>query len=137
MNKKSVDAVLARLASVLGAKNDSELCRMLGVNRQTLSSWRGRGSVPYALCIKLAEEHGWSLDWLLTGLDRQEGMIRETSPPPYANPKGKAMLDLFNSLDEGAQREIQAAAEEKKRLQEIEKQLRELMTKLEQPKSAD
>lgn len=134
MNKNSVDAVLARLAGALGAKNDSELCRMLGINRQTLSSWRGRGSVPYALCIKLAEEHGWSLDWLLAGLDRQSGMIRETSPP-YANVKGRAMLDLFNSLDETAQREIQLVAEEKKRLQEIEKQLKELTAKLERPNS--
>lgn len=41
-------------------------------------------------------------------------------------PREVAMLTLFNELDEDAQREIQAAAEEKKRLTEEKKRLAEL-----------
>lgn len=64
------------------------------------------------------------------------GGIAEPAPD-YITPRDRAMLELFNSLDEVSRREIQVVAEEKKRLREIERQLKELTAKLEQPKSAD
>ncbi len=42
------------------------------------------------------------------------------------NPREQAILELYRALDEDAQREIQNAAEEKKRLKTLEQRLQEL-----------
>lgn len=60
-------AVLGRLSEVAGARNDAALARALGVSRQSLSSWRKRGPVPFEVTVKFAAERGLSLDFLLLG----------------------------------------------------------------------
>jgi transcriptional regulator with XRE-family HTH domain len=130
MNKKSADAVLARIRLALGVDNDSELCRQTGVNRQTLSNWKSRNSVPYSLCVELAEEHSISLDWLLTGegvMHKGEYIneVRESSGPELT-PRQKAVLGLFDALPDDKQREILSALEDKKRIQELEDNYKEL-----------
>lgn len=127
MQKKSLDAVLERLMTVFAVDSDSELARKLDVNRQTLGSWRSRQSIPYALCVNVSEAEGVSLDWLLTG----EGeMLRGGSIAPTAlpvtSPQEDAILALFRSLEETDRREIQSAAEEKKRIRDIEQRLKDL-----------
>ena len=127
MQKKSLDAVLERLMTVFAVDSDSELARKLDVNRQTLGSWRSRQSIPYALCVSVSEAEGVSLDWLLTG----EGeMLRGGSSAPTAlpvtSPQEDAILALFRSLEETDRREIQSAAEEKKRIRDIEQRLKDL-----------
>ncbi|MEW5714559.1 helix-turn-helix domain-containing protein [Pseudomonas sp. SB113] len=127
MQKKSLDAVLERLMTVFAVDSDSELARKLDVNRQTLGSWRSRQSIPYALCVNVSEAEGVSLDWLLTG----EGtMLRGGSVAPTASPvtspQEDAILALFRSLEETDRREIQSAAEEKKRIRDIEQRLKDL-----------
>jgi hypothetical protein len=67
MNKKSASEVIDRILTALKFNNDSELCRQLKINRATLGNWRIRDSVPYSLCVNIAEEKNISLDWLLTG----------------------------------------------------------------------
>ena len=127
MHKKSLDAVLERLMKVFAVDSDSELARKLGVNRQTLGSWRSRKSIPYALCVSVSEVECVSLDWLLTG----EGtMLRCISAQPSgsraADLQEEAILELFRSLGESGKREIQTAAEEKKRLIDIEQRVKDL-----------
>ncbi|MBX7277965.1 helix-turn-helix domain containing protein [Pseudomonas sp. ERGC3:05] len=127
MHKKSLDAVLERLMTVFSVDSDSELARKLDVNRQTLGSWRSRQSIPYALCISVSEAEDVSLDWLLTG----EGtMVRGISAPiaetVVTDPQEEAILTLFRSLEEADRREIQSAAEEKKRIRDIEQRLKDL-----------
>jgi len=85
--------------------------------------------VPYAICVDIATDKQISLDWLLTG----EGpMLRDQSAHALsaagepANPREQAILELYRALDEDAQREIQSAAEEKKRLKTLEQRLQEL-----------
>jgi hypothetical protein len=39
----------------------------LGTNKSTVSSWRGRNSVPIDVLSRFAIERGSSLDWLLLG----------------------------------------------------------------------
>jgi transcriptional regulator with XRE-family HTH domain len=130
MNKKSADAVLARIRLALGVDNDSELCRQTGVNRQTLSNWKSRNSVPYSLCVELAEEHLISLDWLLTGegVMNKNGFVNEVreSSLPELTPRQKAVLGLFDALPDDKQREILSALEDKKRIQELEDNYKEL-----------
>lgn len=132
MQKKSLDAVLERLMTVFAVDSDSELARKLYVNRQTLGSWRSRQSIPYALCVNVSEAEGVSLDWLLAG----EGamMKREvalTSDAMATNHQESAIFALFRSLEESDRREIQSAAEEKKRIRDIEQRLRGLTETLE------
>lgn len=67
------------------------------------------------------------MDWLLYGegpmLRGEEGKAAQVAAE---NPREQALLVLWRELDEGAQREIQRTAEEKKRLTEIEQRLSEL-----------
>lgn len=127
MQKKSLDAVLERLMTVFAVDSDSELARKLDVNRQTLGSWRSRQSIPYALCVNVSEAEGVSLDWLLTG---EGAMLRGGSVAhtvsPVTSPQEDAILALFRSLEETDRREIQSAAEEKKRIRDIEQRLKDL-----------
>ena len=127
MNKTSLDAVLDRLMTVFSVDNDSELARKLHVNRQTLGSWRSRQSIPYALCVSVSDNVGISLDWLLAGEGPMHRNPPETkSSPALIDPREEAMLELFRSLGEAGKREIQSAAEEKKRLMDIEQRLKDL-----------
>jgi len=127
MQKKSLDAVLERLMTVFAVDSDSELARKLDVNRQTLGSWRSRQSIPYALCVNVSEAEGVSLDWLLKG---EGAMLRGTSTASAASTSNSsqedAILALFRSLEETDRREIQSAAEEKKRIRDIEQRLKDL-----------
>lgn len=63
----SADAVLGRLSEVLGARNDTQLAKHLGLNRTTLSSRRNRNSIPFEACLEIADREGLSLDWLFHG----------------------------------------------------------------------
>ena len=136
MNNKDVNAVLFRLMSLFQVENDSELARALNVNRQTLASWRKRDSVPYSICISIAEEKGVSLDWLLTG--RKQGLSKEVEVTPTQVQFSQAdltMLALLKQLDPEVRRDLLRGAEEKQRVIEMEKQLKELSATIERLKS--
>ncbi|HAT3696878.1 TPA: bacteriophage CI repressor [Citrobacter koseri] len=129
MNKKAVDAVLLRLMSLFNVDSDSELARALNVNRQTLASWRKRDSVPYSICINIAEERGISLDWLLTGKGEEEVSKVEPATHSFSQADLK-MLELLNQLDPEVRRDLMRGAEEKQRVIEMEKQIQELSAQL-------
>lgn len=132
MRKKSAAAVLARLKMLLGATTDTALASGLGISPQTLSSWKSRDSIPYALCVDVAEEHGVSLDWLLVGegpMTRGEAgspSARETPAGYEISPGEQVLLELFRSLGEDDRQEIRNVASERKRLTVIEQRLEEL-----------
>ena len=90
LQNKSVRAVLNRLQRVHGVKNDNQLCERLGVNRSTLGSWVARESVPYAICVEIAEGMAISLDWLLTG----EGPMRRGEAGQVAEELAELILPL-------------------------------------------
>lgn len=137
MSKKTADAVLARIRLALGVDSDSELCRHTGVNRQTLSNWRSRDSVPYTLCVTLSEDKGISLDWLLTGDGPMlKGGVMEVAQEQALTPRQQAVLGLFNALPDEKQREILSALEDKKRMIDMEAEFKELKSVLAALKSA-
>lgn len=129
MNKSSALDVIERLKEIHSANSDTELCKAIDVNRQTLSNWKMRDTVPYPLCVQVAKKEGVTLDWLLTG----EGPMHRDHPAgadTALTSREEALLDLFRALDDGTQREIQQVAEEKKRLKDIEQQIKELQVLL-------
>lgn len=137
MNKNSVDAVLARLMELLGAGSDSELARMLDVNRQTLASWRKRDSVPYSICVNLSEERGYSLDWLLTGRGQANIENRSTAnADDIFSRSDLTLLELMNQLDPEVRKDLMRSAEEKQRMIELEKKVNELSSELQKKKNA-
>lgn len=130
LGKLSAASVLDRLHLVYGVDNDNQLAERLQVNRSTMGNWRSRDSVPYTICVSASLARGYSLDWLLTGEGpqrREEGVVA-----PDLSASEQAILALYRALDEGAQREIQSAAEEKKRLIDIERRLDDLSAEVAQ-----
>ncbi len=132
LSKINSSDVVDRLQIIYGVNSDSALSTAMEQKRSTVGNWRNRGTVPYAECVSAAAEKGISLDWLLTGegpMRRDEdapAVAAEAPPAAGINPREAAMLELFRSLDEDGQREIQGAAAEKKRLSELEQRIKAL-----------
>jgi len=63
MSENSID----RAKIAIGAKSDSDLARWLGFATSVISGYRRRETVPLEQCIKIAEQTGVSLDWLILG----------------------------------------------------------------------
>lgn len=130
-SKKSQD-VLARLKHITGTKTDASLSSALKISPQTLSSWKGRDSTPYAICIEIAQSRGISLDWLLLG----EGpILRAAQKEPLESPQDSTtrentILGLWRLLDEDDRSAIQHALLEKRRLRDLELQLSEMAATL-------
>lgn len=128
MRSKKSQAVLARLKQVTGTKTDASLSSALQISPQTLSSWRGRDSTPYSLCVEIAQTRGISLDWLLLG----EGPIlrQRVTDSSEANQESTArentILALWRLLGEDDRCAIQNALEEKQRLRDMELRLSEM-----------
>lgn len=127
MNKTSVIGVLARLKAITNSRSDSELAKTLGISAQTLSSWKVRDSIPYPMLLELAVHQGFSLDWLILG----EGDRQRTAPSDPATPTEPWEADLLEQLRTLAPNDIQAIcsyADDKLRLQQLQRQLDELQS---------
>jgi hypothetical protein len=126
-SKKSQD-ILARLKLITGTKTDASLSIALQVSPQTLSSWKGRDSTPYSLCVDIAQARGISLDWLLLG----EGpILRHTlaassDDTQESKTRENTILALWRLLGEDDRCAIQHALEEKWRLREMELKLSQM-----------
>jgi hypothetical protein len=128
LRSKKSQAVLARLKQITGTKTDASLSSALKISPQTLSSWRGRDSTPYSLCVEIAQTRGISLDWLLLG----EGPIlrQPITDSSEANQESttreNTILTLWRLLGEDDRCAIQNALEEKQRLRDMELRLSEM-----------
>ena len=129
MRSKKSQTVLARLKQITGTKSDASLSSALKVSPQTLSSWKGRDSTPYSLCVEIAQARGISLDWLLLG----EGPVLRLSTAGNASEQTQetitrenTILAMWRLLNEEDRNAIQHALEEKRRLREMELKLSEM-----------
>lgn len=130
-----VKAVLSRMKQLFGVEKDSELARALEISPQTLSSWRQRSAVPYALCVECAKSQGASLDWLLHGegdmmrdsiINTPEAKMHSVSQSPDG-----LKAQLIETLDELATEDLEdllSEATKRKRLRELEKRFEHLQT---------
>ncbi len=68
MTQEQVTDLILRLRELTNTSSDAELSRELGLtDRSVVSNWKRRGTVPLSECLRVAAEHGVSLDWLLLG----------------------------------------------------------------------
>lgn len=63
MQQTSID----RAKFAINAKTDAELARWLDVSTPVVAGYKKRETVPLEQCIKIAEQTGVSLDWLILG----------------------------------------------------------------------
>lgn len=66
MSQVDAKAVLERAKKALNLKTDRELSEAIYVPRETIASWKSRGSIPAKYLSHIAST-GLSIDWLLTG----------------------------------------------------------------------
>jgi hypothetical protein len=71
------DDVFARLYELSGVKNDAGLAKVLNVTPQAIANTRKRNGIPYEKICSYAEEHGFSVDYILLGIDQ----TAETNKP--------------------------------------------------------
>lgn len=124
MSTHMLAPVLSRMKYLTAAQTDAELSRALSISAQTLSSWKVRDSIPYALCVELARQHGCSLDWLLLG-----------EPPMSATAQDDSswesdVLQRLRTLPHTDRQAILLFVQDKQRIQALEQQVRELSRQL-------
>lgn len=126
MSTLSLSAILHRMKDLTGARTDAELAKALSISPQTLSSWKIRGSIPYALCMELAQKHGVSLDWLLLGDGQQNRTPSASLPQGHPSAWEADLLDQLRALSALDLQAIRATIEDKLRISQLERRLEEL-----------
>jgi transcriptional regulator with XRE-family HTH domain len=123
-------SIATRLRSVLDLKGLSikEASEIVGIPYRTLQNYLLDEREPNAKAMGAIRTNlGVSVDWLLTGEGTMFHGVSDTGAGvSTANMQEEAMLELFRSLGEAGKREIQSAAEEKKRLMDVEQRLKDL-----------
>lgn len=124
-------SIATRLRSVLDLKGLSikEASELVGIPYRTLQNYLLDEREPNAKALSAIRTRlGVSVDWLLTGEGTMTGEAPQQQQTGAAtvNPQEEAILELFRSLGEAGRREIQSAAEEKKRLMDVEQRLKDL-----------
>jgi len=144
MSSVQTSDVLARLKSVFAVSSDTELAKALDTSAQTISSWKSRNHIPYAICVDLAIRKGLSLDWLICGItDRQL-----PPPPPSVNEPGdgyaaspdaraRRLLELFHDLNAEQQQNILREVQEKHRVVQMQRQIEQLQAEMLRFKKTD
>jgi hypothetical protein len=72
MQEKSlqiVDLILQRVKLLADVETDIELSELFEVKPGTISAWRKRNSMNYDELIKLCQQKGWDLNYILTPFD--------------------------------------------------------------------
>lgn len=135
-NDTGVKTVLSRMKAIYGVEKDAELARALDISPQTLSSWRQRSAIPYALCVECAKSRGASLDWLLYG----EGQIMREKGNDYSNREANhgasdqlsdVKTEIFNVLEGLSPEDLEdilSEAEHRKRLRTLEQRFETLQS---------
>lgn len=123
-------SIATRLRSVIDDRGMSikEASEVVGIPYRTLQNYLLGEREPNAKAMTALRTHlGISLDWLLTGEGSMfRGVSAESPDTQTVNQQEEAILELFRSLGEAGKREIQSAAEEKKRLMDVEQRLKDL-----------
>lgn len=99
------DGVIDRMREVAGVATDIALGELLLHGSSAVSTWRRRGTVPYADCVNLAMRKGVSLDWMLLGVGQKFAPavagVAEPEPPAYGDPRVARMVRFIQAWQAG------------------------------------
>lgn len=117
--------VARRLKQITATSSDAALAKALNVSPQTLSSWKGRDSIPYSLCVDLALREGVSLDWLLLG---EGAPLRATAQtlPNSDQDWHERLLAQLHALNPADLQAVALIVQDKHRIHHLEQRLAEL-----------
>jgi len=94
---RNIDTILDEVKKIKNINTDADLARLFGVERNTVTNWKHRESIPFSYIIAFCEQEGISLDRLFLGKEP------ETSLP---FPLNKSLLqDILEGIDEYLQGE--------------------------------
>lgn len=65
----TTQAILTRLHEALGTKNNYQLCKELKFSSGAIDGWIRRNSTPYEACFRTFQKTGYSMEWMLTGVE--------------------------------------------------------------------
>jgi hypothetical protein len=125
---RTASDVIGRIKVALGVDRDTDLSKLLNIPKTTISGWKGRESIPYEICVQVADDTGYSIDWLLTGVEprKRHGIGEEHPPYSPVDPQEQAIVELYRALDEDARRDLRDAAQEKKRIRDLEQRIKDV-----------
>lgn len=91
---------IERAKVAVNAKSNADLARFLAVVPSAIQGYEKRGYLPLEQSIKISEQTGVSLDWLILG----KGEMRpENNTAPELHPEQKMLLTGFDSLTDEQQ----------------------------------
>lgn len=135
---RTASDVIGRLKVALSVDRDTDLSKLLNIPKTTISGWKGRESIPYEICVQVADDTGYSIDWLLTGMGPRKRGVVEDVRASYSpvDPQEQAIVDLYRALDDDAKRDIRDAAQEKKRIRDLEQRIKDVEEVMERLRKA-
>lgn len=124
------DAVTERMQQVLNTDKQKDVADALGISPGDFGNRKKREKLPYEQIVEWASKRNVNINWLFTGsgeIHKETSNLQEQA----LSSKEKALLELFKELSDEDQREICQDAAEKKRLADLEQQVKELALRLE------
>lgn len=74
---RNIADIIDRIKEKFALKNETQVAKLLGVEQNTLSSWKKRNKIPYEKLDSLALEYKISLEWLLSGVEAHDKAYKE------------------------------------------------------------
>lgn len=70
---ENLEAVLARMRAVLGVKTDKQMCEILEIPYNTITTWKDRGKIPNGRFLEIAAKLNVTTEYLESGLNISGG----------------------------------------------------------------
>jgi len=108
-NLEQFKAIIDRMHSLYNTRTVKELFAKLGVPKGTYDSWRNKKKIPNKYIIKVAEDKGVTIDWLLHGTSPKFKISKIPEPFAYeylSNPLTNKLCSLFALLPSEKKQEL-------------------------------
>ena len=66
---ENLEAVLARMRAVLGVKTDKQMCEILEIPYNTITTWKDRGKIPNGRFLEIAAKLNVPIEYLESGVN--------------------------------------------------------------------
>lgn len=70
---ENLEAILARMRAVLGVKTDKQMCEILEIPYNTITTWKDRGKIPKGRFFEIATKLNVSPQYLESGINVSNG----------------------------------------------------------------